>query len=242
MKTTLLLPDRLTPESANAPRLAGLLEATVERPSWLQPDCDCGQLSPILSLNGRGGNVLDFYEQDIPGVGTFRCTEIRGPRVEVFNTMIFPANADALPVFASEIVIFSNELRVGVIDLQPLHNSIRERHLVRELMEPLRARYTEVPRVEKMPDWCDSHFTDMAIFARGDGLSMIQALCNAYEDYLDLFATMGEASVAKSPRKTSRFLREYKDHHIKHSPGKNFLSKVFGTEWTLDFLMNRMYA
>jgi len=91
-----------------------------------------------------------------------------------------------------------------------------------------------------MPEWCRDYFTPLAVFGMRVPIEELPGLEHAYVDYLR--AWVGLATVIDTGRPDSPALREYKDHHIAHTPGRTYLSRVFGSEWTEEFLRTAMYA
>lgn len=193
------------------------------------------------ALNGNGAN-LKFHDIEIEGIGQLRVTLIEGGKAQIFNAMVFPNSVERLPVFASEIVVFGGKVRVAVIDLQPLCNFIRMRYWMTEQISPLRALYSDLPQEEKMPEWCLSHFTPHSIFTRSNEEHSISRILEAYIEYLDLFVELALGTWSAKPALDCRLLREYKDHHITHTPGLPFLGKMFGEDWTHRYLREAMYA
>ena len=197
------------------------------------------EFSRRVSPGKRGDTVLEFHDLILEGKATLRSTHIEGPNAAIFNTMIFPSDVDHCPVFASEIVSFGGKPQVAVIDLQPLGNA-RLRRDVEEKLATLADRYGELPGSGEVPDWCEDYFTTHAIFSRPKSSEYDDVLLRAYADYLQVFVDYLKAAGSCSlpdPR-----TREYKDHHVANNPGLKFLGRMFGEQWTLDFLNNAMYA
>lgn len=198
--------------------------------------------SEIITREGKGGASLHYRGDYLHRVGDIRSTYITSPRAEIFNLMIFPDNLEHLPVFAAEFVLFSGKLRVGVVDLQPLCNSIWRRHVITRQLKNHHRRFTDLPDGGPLPEWAISHFSPGAIHARDTSDVSVPRLIHAYYDYLHLFRRIAQTYPPLPNRYSEQMLREYKAHHVAHSPGNVYLSRIFGEEWTRDFMRLKMYA
>lgn len=243
---------------ATLARLAGRGHAAVARAAPATPVPPYFALRHGLS-GGAAAPVLRFHDLDIPGIGTLRATDISGPRAEIFNAMLFPARPDLLPVFASEVVVFAGKVRVGVVDLQPLHGEALH-HRTLAVLAPVAARFAQpaesadLPPGGDLPDWALAHFTPHAIHTRpptppAAGPPPCPArLLEAHLAYLDAWldltdATPGAGAGPETDDLTPQTaLADYKHHHVLNTPGLPYLGKMFGVEWTERFLAEAMYA
>jgi hypothetical protein len=184
------------------------------------------------------GTLLQFHDWVLPGAGELRCTEIFGPRAQIFNLMIFP-NGGASPwIFASEIVVFGGGVRIAVIDIQRpdrVADDLPEAHLLR--LQPLRQVLTNV---EDLPAWAHAHFTAWSVVHRSSTLEALPAILQAYRTHLDVWCDLQREESSSLPE--AEHVADYKSHHASNSPGVPFLSKLFGADWTKQFLHGHMYG
>ncbi|MEQ8821793.1 MAG: hypothetical protein RLY93_16265 [Sumerlaeia bacterium] len=195
-----------------------------------------------LPLNPKSDSVLTFNDRAVEGVGDLRATLIAGSRAEIVNVMLFPADVQRHPVFASEIVVFAKALRVGVIDLQPLVRTQEQEGLIEGDLAALRSRFGDLSDGGELPDWAREHFTPACVHVREPGLESLPRLREAYLAYLRLFIQYVRNNPGTPAATEDPALRHYKDHHIANTPGWPFLSRLYGEDWTRRFLREGMYA
>lgn len=188
-----------------------------------------------------------------------RSTYIAGPKVEIINLMGFPGRPDLLPIFATEIIMFAGTPRVAVLDLQPVWMANPHRApLNGRLAEGLTryaASFADLPPGGDLPDWCRDYFTPHAIYSRPGDASAMPRLHQAFEALAhhfreawleqpmdDAAAPGGVVTTAQARAAAEAEMATYKRHHIEHSPGLPYLNKVFGAEWTAQYLQEFMYA
>ncbi|MCC5876752.1 MAG: hypothetical protein JJU11_11085 [Candidatus Sumerlaeia bacterium] len=229
-----------TPDTPVETHFQGLSTSTVntlENVGFISP-----YDSEVITRAGKGGAELQYHGEYLHKVGDVRSTYITSPRAEIFNLMVFPENLEHLPVFAAEIVLFNGKVRVGVIDLQPVCNTIWRRHVISRRVMAHHSRFNTLPSGGPLPEWAVSHFSPGAIHTSDTNGETIPRLLRAYYDYLHLFRKMAQTYPPLPNRYSEQMLREYKAHHIKHSPGTVYLSRIFGEDWTRDFMRLKMYA
>lgn len=187
---------------------------------------------------GTGGAVLEYIDARVPGLGDARATLIHSPRAEIFNAMVFPDDAEALPVFAAEWVAFAGRVHVAVADLQPVVET-RSADEARARAEAVLARFPTIEQSDDRPDWCRDYFTPGALFARGCQENGV--LLDAYAAYLREFLAMAGSVPIRGRRTGGAAVDAYKLHHVENTPGLAYLSRFFGADWTHDFLRRGMY-
>jgi hypothetical protein len=237
----------------NAPassRLAGQAESMASL---------AGAEAPARSVRREGlgrlaSTVLEGREWKTPRL-VLRSTHIAGPAAEIFNVMGFPEEPDKAPIYAAELIFFGKAPRVAAVDLQPVWGASPEAPPLDAKLDaclaPLAERFADLPRSDGMPGWCAAYFTARAVYSRPDDPGSTPRLveaCGAFfqaflNDWIAADAAPPPPEAAPGSRARCRAaLAEYKRHHREHLPGQPYLGKVFGEDWTRDFLESFMYS
>jgi hypothetical protein len=182
-------------------------------------------------------------------LGNLRMVHIQGGKSEIINTWIFPTCPESRPVFAAELIAVCAETRVAFVDIQvPVGNPTLFED-VAAVSSALAPRFSCLPCNEKPPQWAvhasAGHFT----YGRNvpfKSLGIIEDCYLSYLDaYLNAFMYSGVEGCQVSPgdhdHALSR-LQEYQHHHMQHSPGNLYLSKLFGSDWTEAFMIEFLFA
>jgi hypothetical protein len=178
---------------------------------------------------------------------TCRMVLIQGQKNEILNTWIFPTAPENCPVFAAELIAMACMPRLSFIDIQsPAMTCGTDK--VRSLTHQLRARHAELVCDEEPPEWATDASEGGYVFSRALPSTAFDRIDTCYQDYLRCYLGeffLGEpVSVSDVDGRSTavRELSHYQIHHMEHSPGSVFLGKLFGDEWTNDFLRNFLFA
>lgn len=182
---------------------------------------------------------LAFDRARVLDAAELRLTTIEGPGTEIFALMVFPDDPSRVPVFASEFVVFGKIVRAAVVDLQPAGMSSDSRGELDRALAPLAAANPDLLASGELPDWCRDYFTRGAVFALRREMADLPRLETVLADYVDAWSRLCTHGGDSPP---SAALDAYKSHHVVHTPGRPYLEKMFGIEWTEAFLRNAMYA
>lgn len=171
-----------------------------------------------------------------------RCCLIVSSRVEVLNLMIFPWSAESCPIFASEIIVFGNLIRVAVVDHQSANPASALKSQIESELAPLHEFHqSKVSGGGELPEWARAHFTSSCIYSRPRDESETPFLCMAFNDYLDFWAERW-LRTAQPEFTASDHLASYLTHHIENTPGRPFLSGTFGKDWAERYFGEFMYV
>lgn len=192
---------------------------------------------------GKLGLSLRSLHLKHPFGTEMRSAYLISERVEILNLMIYPRNALAVPIFAVEYIAFNARPFVAVADLQPalgvgsgMTNEIVS--LLKNASEDFSSRLSDGG---ELPDWAADYFTPICIYARPKTESETEVLCQAYKHYLEVWCEKffvhenGELAGKQA-------LSTYQHHHVINTPGRTFLTKAFGQDWTELYLANFMYC
>lgn len=194
------------------------------------------------SRAGKSNTQLkSFSATDSSNEYTLRCALIYSPKVEIINLMIYPQDAAKVPVFATEIICFGQIPRVAVIDLQPVQGSGELSEKVNREIKSTYDRYQ--PKLKhggNLPLWVKAHFTPYCIYSRPESAEEWPALTTALVSYLRIWLTEF-TPLSSGASSNTTLLQEYKKHHVDNTPGRPYLSSIFGREWSEKYFRNFMY-
>ena len=180
---------------------------------------------------------------------TLRMVHIRGAKNEIINTWIFPNQPDRIPVFAAELIAVGGAIKVAFVDIQApaLKSPALER--ARILSTSLAPRFRSLPCDEEAPDWAVGDSQGNYTYARNVPSDQFPEIEKCYLNYLDSYLTeyvlVGQVqsnAIATTEPNALVVLHTYQHHHMEHSPGKKFLSVLFGSEWTDAFMKNFLFS
>lgn len=176
-----------------------------------------------------------------------RCVLIRGSKNTIINTWAFPYQPDVDPVYAAELIAFGGMPRLAFLDVQA--PGMRSECVAKVHGHVARTcRYFPHLRIkETPPEWAIAATTGNYLFTRDGQASLFDAISDAYLRLLDSYLEF----ILSSDQDDTRFLvdvgsfeqlRAYQIHHMDHSPGKVFLSKLFGEAWTTSFMNQFLFS
>jgi hypothetical protein len=173
-----------------------------------------------------------------------RSVLIQGEATDIVNTWIYPHRPDELPTFAAELLAFGHRPRLAFVDLQVPGLSPAGRSRTAAVTHPLAARFAGWRCPEEPPGWAVESSSGGHLFARPGDPAAFADLTRAFEEYLvawsDLATTARAAGIGDELSREA--LARFKRHHATASPGRPFLAKLFGQEWTDRFLDEFLYA
>lgn len=195
----------------------------------------------------RGGKAelqLRSWAWVSPSGSEAKCAYLCGPRAEILNLMIYPRHCLEVPVFALELILFGQQPRVAVVDLQPVQGLAQNpalRARLQKEMAPLHAQFSQgLGAGGDLPAWAQEHFTPWAIYSRPQSMAELPQILEAVESYLELW--LKRFYPAERPTPSDELaLRHYQSHHCENTPGRRFLVTSFGADWTEDYLARFMY-
>ncbi len=177
-----------------------------------------------------------------------RTTLMESPnRINVFNLVAYPHVRFASPVFATDIVVLRDQLRIGVIDAMPLFPedadyTARWVAPFRPLAEKSRAM---APRFELKMEWSRHYLGEGACLATGlraDGLADLTAL---WEEYWASYLARCEAEPPASPQvaaETEAWHLEYNRDHAAVELKRNPLVRYYGAEYGARFIAGFLFS
>ncbi len=184
------------------------------------------------------GVTLAAHHRLLPGRAEIRAVHLTGPRAEIVNLFLFPTGL-AAPVFAMEFVAFGKKPVVAVIDAkghEPAGAALAAR-----VLRAAHARHPGLPRGDDAPSWFEECRSGDDFFVRPADLAQFARLTRILDEvWQELLAAL-PASSAALPADLAA-VQAYKDHHRRHSPGRPFLHRTFGPDWTESFMRDFLFA
>jgi len=182
-------------------------------------------------------------------LATLRMVHIRGAKNEIINTWIFPNQPDRVPVFAAELIAVGGTVKVAFVDIQAPALKSPSLEQARILSASLAPRFRSLPCDEKAPDWAVGDSQGNFTYARNVPSDQFPEIEKCYLAYLDsylseyvLVCRVQNNAISREDSNALNVLHTYQHHHMEHSPGKKFLSVLFGSEWTDAFMKNFLFS
>ena len=232
--------ERLVDQTASKLGCVGACQAPVE-----------ATFARRASLNGKIHLAAQQWDLQASGqkIAQLRMVHIRGAKNEIINTWIFPLRPQLTPVFAAELIAVSGIVRVAFVDIQTPAACEATTDEVRLLTALLAPRFAILPCDEIAPEWAIHASTGHFTYARNvpeRQMPVVQKCYMAYmETYLNAFGSNNSIhSTAENPTTDAALnaLHDYQVHHMQHSPGSNYLSKLFGADWTTSFMHSFLFV
>ena len=229
-------------------QFGGLIEKSVEQ--LPQSSCfPCGpspEFARVERPQKRGKTVFSAGFWRLEERGELRTVFIVSSAVEIVNLFFFPEANRACPVYAMEFVRLGKKGVVGVIDCKAApedENAVRSAKVI--LSEGHR-RFPQLENGNNPPAWYQEARSGNDFFIRPESLEVFDDLISAHhfcwEQYVNIAALVPADRTEEYCAKRDSFVRGYKDHHRDNSPGIPFLNRVFGEDWTRDFLWSELFA
>lgn len=178
----------------------------------------------------------------------FRLVLIEGSANTIINAWCFPTRPQCCPVFAAELIAIAHAPKLTFLDIQApaLTNQI-ERAVIQGASKQVRNQFAELRISESPPEWATSESLGEYLFGRAMESSSFPQITAAYlrllQQYFNLLSSRprSEQLIAPDPSALAE-MNKYQLHHMHSSPGKQFLGKVFGADWTDEFLENFLFS
>lgn len=177
-------------------------------------------------------------------IGDLRAVHLHGARAEIVNVFVFPPPERAAPTFALEFVRFGDRIVVAVIDLPWLIPG----GTPAGWQARWRATWSDFPELlpaSDAPAWFEDCRSGADLFTRPTGPTAAHALdlaaATAWQGWIE--AVTAAEQLPPSGVLAHRTAQQgYRDHHRAHSPGRPFLDRTFGHDWSEAFLRDCLFA
>jgi hypothetical protein len=191
--------------------------------------------------NSSAQAVMVTRRHALPHGAELRVAHLLTPRAELLNILALPTAAAAAPLFALEILRLGSHSALAVVDLKALDPVAVEP--ARAALRAVHATHPELTDAGDAPAWyAETRSGDDFYLRPADQLAIDRALAAAlavWRAELDLLAS---APPAIDPTGFAAALRHYKEHHRQHQPGRPFLHRLAGADWTERYFSSVLYG
>lgn len=226
--------------------LTGLREAL----SWLR--CDIQELLAPLAIGEpieRRQEFLDGPEgryqllgerwKDAPETVSIHYCRAQSRKYDVGMLMIYPtASPERLPVLGAEWVVVGNRCQMIGIDIHPAGGQPQLDEELTLLFSGVAASDRALlPQNNPLPDWAARLSRPWGVFVSGPE-SLLPPTRRVFQQYLSVgverFYRPRQSSARGGPDAPA--VRDYRNHHARHSPGRALLARAFGPDLANDFV------
>lgn len=176
-----------------------------------------------------------------------RMVFISGAKNSILNTWVFPYDPTQVPVFAAELIAIGGQPRLTFMDIQVPAMPAQHHGRVASVAAQVRCKHPSLRIDEQPPHWAVEATAGEYLFARQLPVDQFETIRDAYRGLLSGYVDFVASSCSNAdpnPKGSDAIaeLHAYQIHHMRHSPGKLFLGKVFGAGWTESFLNEFLFC
>lgn len=174
----------------------------------------------------------------VADAGEVRVVHLVSDRAEILNAFAYPDPDRAAPTLALEFVRFGGRIVVAVIDLPWLAPGGPPPDWVSSWRD-LWAQFADLPPADDPPEWFLDCRSGAELFSRPKSPGALASLHLATGLSWECWTAATFAAARMEPAHAAAHAasqQHYRDHHREHSPGRPFLVRTFGEEWTEGFL------
>jgi hypothetical protein len=145
----------------------------------------------------------------------------------------------ALPFFVGEYLVTGRQVRLVFVDVQTPGLPPELRRQVAQEVEGIAGDW---PPSIPAPPFVTEHSSGRFCHLRPAGDEAPGPLLEAYGQYLRLWARLAQEPAFRQGALDAAALGRYKAESVRHSPGLDYLKRVFGAEWAVRFMNGFLYA
>lgn len=190
-------------------------------------------LQPEFARIENARMVLEAWKWE-NGLAEARVVRIWGKLASIFNCLIFPRSPRFAPVFVAELLATGGQLRLAFVDVQT--PGMLDRQSTQHKTAAVAVRYAEFNHPEPAPQWAMEFSSGSPAYLRPTS-GMEIPMTELYSDYLRVWTELTQPGAPSC----SAELDAFKEHHRTQSPVSEYLSRVFGEDWTHRFLNGFLY-
>lgn len=176
-----------------------------------------------------------------------RLTYLSSPRrIEMLNLTVYPQVQYDIPIFATDVVVLQQRLRIAVIDAMPLfaeEPSYYSRWVAP--FEPLHKQSLALaPVYDRKLDWSFHYLSEFACLATQMPAESFPMLFELWAAYFDLYMQLAADSLPVSPTRAARvraWHNAYNSEHAAVESKRNPLMHYFGQERGLRYIREFLF-
>lgn len=233
--------------SARLLPLKNRIEAFFNEPSFVSFAVPDGLKQLRADVNGEPVIMLSSAWQN-ERFRYARLTYLTSPkRIEMLNLTVYPQELYDTPIFATDLVVLNQRLRVAVIDAMPLfpEESTYWGQWVAPF-EPLHRQSLELaPAYDRKLEWSFRYLGPFACLATQLPVENFAALFNLWSSYFDLYTRFAASSTAVSATRMEqvrKWHQSYNNEHAVVESKRNPLIHYFGQELGLRYIHEFLFT
>ena len=183
--------------------------------------------------------VLETQFIAVADLGEVRLVHIHAPKINVLTLFFFPGSRWQLPVYCMELVVFSAQPIVALLDtacVMPMACS----QTVQQFMAAAHLAHPHLRQSDDTPDWFEQCRSGQDFFIRPKNDDEMTELSDLHLALISepFKALLQEAALfnQQDADEHQRCLDNYKNHHRIHAPGLRLMNRSFGEQWTADYM------
>lgn len=168
-------------------------------------------------------------------------------RIEMLNLTIYPQEQYDTPIFATDLVVLNQRLRVAVIDAMPLFPD--ESSYWEQWVAPFELLHRQslelAPAYDRKLDWSFHYLGPFACLATQLPAENFTALFNLWSAYFGLYTRLAASSTAVSAARMEqvrKWHQSYNDEHAAIESKRNPLIRYFGQELGLRYIREFLFT
>jgi hypothetical protein len=182
--------------------------------------------------------VMETRFVTIADKGELRWVHIYSTKINVLTLFFFPYYRWQLPVYCMELVVFSAQPIVAMLDTVCL-TAMNCASTVEQFMMNAHQLHPELQQAADTPEWFDQCRSGGDFFIRpqnDDDMNALSAIHLAL--LLPIKALVEQATLFTDQDALAHqhCLQSYKNHHRLHAPGLRLMNRSFGEQWTDDYM------
>ena len=205
-------------------------------------DCQPSPLPEIFARVERnkvdGVLVMETHFMTVADKGELRWVHIYSPKINVLTLFFYPHPRWQLPVYCMELVVFSAQPIVAMLDTVCLIPMSCD-ETIGQFMTAAHKNHPELLQATDTPDWFEQCRSGQDFFIRPQNDDEMNKLSKIHLTIISsIQVLLVEASLFSEfdAARHQDSLQAYKNHHRQHSPGLRLMNRSFGEQWTADYM------
>jgi len=182
--------------------------------------------------------VMETHFMTVADKGELRWVHIYSPKINVLTLFFFPYYRWQLPVYCMELVVFSAQPIVAMLDIVCL-TAMSCSNTVEQFMTAAHQARPELQQATDTPDWFERCRSGQDFFIRpqnDNDMKTLSAIHLALLSPIKALVEQANLFTDQNALTHQHCLQSYKNHHRLHAPGLRLMNRSFGEQWTDDYM------